>query len=92
MAPALQSSGTSLGGTSQVTSPSSPLNSILAERGPLGGIATAHTAPWLRSTSLHVKLSVCSQTEMTLSYRPPICSYATNQLVKVVLSYSTSHS
>lgn len=59
MAPEVQFCGILLGGTTHVSSPSSlPLSSILTERVPLGGDATAHTAPWLLSNNLHANFSV----------------------------------
>lgn len=48
-----------LTGTTHVSSPSSLLNSILIDKGPLGGDVAAHTAPYVRSNSLHSKFCVC---------------------------------
>ena len=57
-----------LTGTTQLSLPSSsPLRSILMDRGPLGGETTAHTAPWLRLSNLHVRFTVCMHITMIIS-------------------------
>lgn len=69
----------SLLGAAHASSPSSPpLSSMRIESGPLGGETVAHTAPWLRSKSLHTWFWVCMNN---------IHIYA---LVCSLLSYSVS--
>lgn len=45
VSPAFQSSGMLLTGTTHVSSPSSVLNNILKDKGPLGGEVVVQTAP-----------------------------------------------
>lgn len=61
VAPAVQFWGTMFVGTSHVSPPRGAplLNNILIDRGPLGGETAAHTAPWVRLRSWHVKFTVC---------------------------------
>lgn len=86
IAPAVQFCGMLLADTSHMSSLSSlsPLNNILMERGPLGGDPTAHVAPWLRSSSLHVKFIVYMQ---SLKYKINcICiAWSQNSIVNILL-------
>ena len=64
VAPAVQFCGIMLVGTNHFWLPpfgSLLLNSILMDRGPLGGETAAHTAPRVRLRSWHVRFTVCIQ-------------------------------
>ena len=70
VAPAVQFCGIMLVGTNHFWLPpfgSLLLNSILMDRGPLGGETAAHTAPRVRLRSWHVRFTVCIQPSTGLS-------------------------